>query len=145
MGHFTDVDDSFRQGRSPIVLHDVQAGAAPIGAVAKAVLVDEDVGRVQDDGPVGARVDQLLRRRRHAGADLDGAELVADVVDPDAGVLVGGEDQRRALETARPVLVNVVRAEMSTDGDIVRDRLAAERSRYRSGSTSPDCRTPRSA
>src|SRR5450755_4479391 len=78
---------------SPLVLHDVQAGAAPVGAVANAVPVDEHVGRMQDDRPIGTRVDQFLRSRRHAGADLDRAELVADVVNPHPRVLVGGEDQ----------------------------------------------------
>src|SRR5882757_7204285 len=112
-------DDIFRKGRSPLVLHDVQAGAAPVGAVANAVPVDEHVGRMQDDRPIGTRVDQFLRSRRHAGADLDRTELVADVVNPHSRVLVGGEDQRGTLETARPVLVNVMRPQMSTDRDIV--------------------------
>src|SRR5271163_5015318 len=65
-------DDISRKGRSPGILHDVQAGAAPVGAVANAVSVDEHIGGMQHDWPVGTRVDQLLRRWRHAGADFDG-------------------------------------------------------------------------
>src|SRR5579862_8807210 len=102
--------------RSARIFHDVEPGAAPVGAVAEAVPVDEDVGGMEDNRPVRARVDELLRRRRDAGADLDRAELVTDVVNPDAGILVGGEDQLAALEAARPVLMDVVRAEMASDG-----------------------------
>ena len=44
---------------------------------------------------------------------------VADVEDPDSGVLIGGENKLRAHEAAGPVLVNVVGAEMPALAHIV--------------------------
>src|SRR6185437_1553408 len=70
--------------RSAEIFHDGEPGAAPVRAVAKAVLVDEDVGRVQHNRPVRPRVDELLRGGRHAGADFERPEGIGDVVDPDA-------------------------------------------------------------
>jgi hypothetical protein len=64
---------------------------------------------MEDDRPVRTGIDELLRRWRHAGADLHRAKLVGDVVDPDAGILVSREDQRLALKALRPVLVDIVR------------------------------------
>src|SRR5690348_998545 len=107
-----------RTGRSAEIFHDIEPGAAPVGAVAKAVPVDEHVGRVQHDRSVRPGIDELLRRRGHARADLDRPERIGDVIDPDAGVLIGGEDQRRALKRAGPVLVDIVGTEMAADRDI---------------------------
>src|SRR5271169_5660792 len=91
------------------VFHDVQTGAAPIRAVRDSILVDEDIGGVQHHRPVGPRIHQLLRRGRNAGTDLYGLVGVADVIDANPGVLVGGENQFGALKAARAVLVHVVR------------------------------------
>src|SRR5438270_11787426 len=74
---------------------------------------------MQHDRPVWTRVDESLWRRRHASADLDRAELVAYVVNAHASVLICGEYQPRTLETAGPVLMNIVRSEMSANRDIV--------------------------
>ena len=77
---------------------------------------------------------RVSSERRDAGADLDRPEGIGDVIDPDAGVLIGGEDQPRALKRAGPVLVDIVRAEMAADRDIVavvrqRERCDADRVR----------------
>jgi hypothetical protein len=92
------LDGDERDRRSTEILHDVESGAAPVGAVAETILVHEDIGRVKHDWPVGAGIDKFLRGGRHAGADFDRPEGIGDVIDPDAGVLIGGEDQPRALE-----------------------------------------------
>jgi hypothetical protein len=44
---------------------------------------------------------------------------VANVLDTDASILVGGEDQFRTLEAAGPVLMHVVGPEMAADRDVV--------------------------
>src|SRR5215471_16785237 len=96
---------------SASVFHDIEPGIV-VGAIGNPIAVDEDVGGLNDAGAVRPVIDQPARRRRHQRADLDRPVLVADVEHPHAGVLVGGEDQLRADEAARAVLVNIVRAEM---------------------------------
>ena len=103
---------------SALVFDDVEAGAE-VGHVAERVLVDEDVGRVEHDRPVRPRVDPFLRRRRHEGRHFLRPELVLDVVNAQAGVLIGREDQLGADEAAGPVLMDVVRPEMAADLQIV--------------------------
>ena len=127
------------------VFHDVEAGAAPVGAVAMPFRSTKTSAEWSTTGRLGRGSTSFFGAGGTQRADLDRPELVADVVDPHAGVLVGGEDQLRALKAARPVLVDVVRPEMAADGDVVavaRQREGGDADRVRS---SPGCRRPRSA
>src|SRR5687767_9094196 len=73
--------------------------------------IDIAVGGLQHLRPVRPRIGHLRRVGRHVERDLFRPRLVGDIVDPHAGVVVRGEDDSRALESARPVLVQVMRAE----------------------------------
>src|SRR5688500_9114176 len=77
----------------------------------EAVAVDMAVGGLQHLRPVRPRIHHLRRIRRHVVGDLLRPARVLEVVDPHAGVVVSGEDEARALEGARAILVQVVRAE----------------------------------
>ena len=101
-----------------LVLHDIES-SVEIGAIYNPVLIYKNVSRMKHTRPVGSRVDKARRRRRDHGAHLDRVILVPYVEDPNPGVLVGGKDQFRADEGTRPVLVNVVRTEMSTNGPVI--------------------------
>src|SRR5258707_9503137 len=110
---------------SALVFHDVEPGAE-VGDVAKRVLVDEYVGRVQHNRSVRARIDPFGRRRRHKGGQLLLPELILDGVDAQAGVLICGKYHLGADEAARPVLVDVVWPEMAPDLQIVLVRRRRE-------------------
>jgi hypothetical protein len=70
-------------------------------------------------GAIWAWIDQACRRRRDHRAHLNRAILVAYVEDPNSSVLIGSEDQFRADEAFRAVLMNVVRAEMSAHSPVI--------------------------
>src|SRR6202030_3556093 len=56
-------------------------------------------------------------------------EWILDVEDPDAGIVIGREDEARALEGARPVLPKIMRPEIAAFGAVVglgRDRHRGE-------------------
>ena len=62
------------------------------------------IGGMQHGCAVRPWVDHPRGGRRHTGANLLGAERVADVIDPDTGILVGGKDQLFADKAAGAAL-----------------------------------------
>src|SRR4051812_20553887 len=103
---------------SAVPFHDRQAPIVVVG-VDQARLVDEHVAGLDHPRPAGAMVDHARRGRGYQRTDLHRLILVADVVDADAGVLHGREDEVLALEPLRPVLIDVVWTAMGTLGGIV--------------------------
>jgi hypothetical protein len=82
-------------------LQDVESGIV-VGEVHHALRIDKAVGGLDDLRPVGTRVEHPLWIGRHEEPSLARLERVLDVKDPDAGVVIGREDEARALESARP-------------------------------------------
>src|SRR5215471_8344065 len=101
------------------IFHDVETCAAPIGAVRDAILIDKDVGRMQYHWPIGPRIHQLVRRRRHAGTNFGRLVGISDVIDSHPGILVGREDDLGTLKTAGTIFMHIVRSEMTANRDIV--------------------------
>src|SRR4051812_37393032 len=97
----------------PFVLQDVKPRVL-VGQIHESIAVDIAVGGLQHLRPVRPRIHHLRRVGRDVERDLFRPGLVGEVVDPHARVVIGGEDQLGALECARPVLVQVVRAEKSS-------------------------------
>ena len=82
----------------------------------------------------------LRRCRRHPRRDLLRRKGVADVEDAHAGVVVGGENRLLAAEAARPVLVQVVRAEGADGAEVA---ILRRRQRWRWSPASPASAYPR--
>ena len=114
----------------PPVLQNVEPGV-PVADVDQPVARHEQVralGRARDVRP---RIDQLGRRRRHPRRHLARRELVGDVEDAHARVVVGGEDRRLALQAVGPVLVQVVRPEGAEPAEVAARRRRQRRNRHR--------------
>src|SRR5205814_7799005 len=69
------------------------------------------VVRLNDARPVWTRIDHFLGRRRHKMRHLLWREGVADIDDPHPGILIGREDQLRALERAGAIFMQIMRTE----------------------------------
>src|SRR5258708_37300754 len=102
----------FLTSASAVEFEDVEP-AVVVGAVDQAAGIDEDVGGLDHLRAIRPVVDHARRRRRHQRANFLGPIWVADVEHAHSRVLIGGKGQFRAYETARPVLVDIMRAEMA--------------------------------
>src|SRR6266702_4725774 len=95
---------------SSLILQHVHAGV-PVGDEHQPVGPDISVTGLGCERDVRAGVDELFRWRRHPVRDLLRREGVLDVEHPDAGIVVSRENRLLALERARAVLVQIMRAE----------------------------------
>src|SRR5215831_1862891 len=99
-------------------LKNVEAGIG-VGQIHEPVAIDITVAGLNHLGPVRSRVHHARWIGWHEVPHLARLKRVVNVVGAHAGVVIGGEDQPRALEGARPVFVQVMRAEVATLGAIV--------------------------
>ena len=104
---------------SPLILHRVQAGIV-VGAVDDPIAVDENVGRLDDTGAIRPSVDQPRRLWRHESADFCRPVLIANIENPNAGILISRKNEIRADKAARPVFMEIMRPEMTALADIIR-------------------------
>ena len=92
------VSTSSKRLRS-LELQDVESGVV-VGEVHHALRIDKAVCGLDDLRPVGTRVEHALWIGRHEEPSLARLERILDVKDPDAGIVIGGEDEAGALEGA---------------------------------------------
>src|SRR5579875_2498135 len=85
---------------------------AMVGGKYQAVAVNEDVTHLDHRLPARFRI-RHPERWRNERSDLDRSIFVSDIEHPEPGMLVGREDEFRADKGARPVLMDVVRSEMT--------------------------------
>src|ERR1700761_573703 len=111
----------FAPPNSPPKLHHVEP-AIVVGTVDYARRVHKDIRRLDDFRSAQTAIDQLGRCRGDQGPDFARRVAIADVEDPNTRVLVRGEDELRADETAWPVLMQIVRTEMPRLRLIIRIR-----------------------
>src|SRR4029077_14135926 len=88
-------------------LQDVESRIV-VGEVHHALRIDKAVCGLDDLRPVGTRVEHAFWIGRHEEPSLARLERILDVKDPDAGIMIGREDEAGALEGARPVLPEIV-------------------------------------
>src|SRR5271170_213654 len=87
-------------GLRSLELQNVEPGIV-VGEVHHALRIDEAVAGLDDLRPVGTRVEHALWIGRHEKSSLARLERILDVKDPDAGIVIGREDEARALESVR--------------------------------------------
>ena len=107
---------------------DVETGVI-VGEVHHALRIDKAVGGLDDLGSIGARVEHALWIGRHEVPGFARLKWILDVKDADAGIVRSREDKARALESARSVLPQIVRPEITALGVVVslgRDRHRGE-------------------
>ena len=112
-------------GSGALELENVEPGIG-VRQIHEAVAVDIAVAGLDHLRPVRARIHHVGWIGRDVESDLARLERVLDIVGAHAGIVVGGEDQTRALERAGPVFMQVVRAEAAALGAIVRLRGLGE-------------------
>jgi hypothetical protein len=85
------------------IFENVKAAFDTVGHIDQAIRIDIEIvehGRLLS-----------LRWRRNEEAHFFGPELVSDIKDPKAGIIIGDEDNILALKRSRPILVHVVGTE----------------------------------
>src|SRR5580658_9515757 len=82
-------------------LQNVEPGIV-VSEVHHPLRIDKAVSGLDDLRPIGTRVEHALRIGRHEEPSLARLECILDVEYPDAGIMVGREDEARALEGAGP-------------------------------------------
>src|SRR5215470_13341316 len=106
------------RGSSALELQDVEPRVG-VGQVHEPVRIDIAVGRLDHLGSTRPWIDHARGILGHVIRDLARLERVPDVEDTNAGVVVGGEYQARALERAGSILVEIVRTEVAALGAVV--------------------------
>ena len=109
-----------------VPLQDVEAGVV-VGNIDQAVLGHEEIRRVPDFCATSQRLHPFSWLRRDEVTNFLGAVLVGDVEHADTGALPGGENGCRLLESSRAVFVQIMRAELPAQLDVVLVRRGRHR------------------
>jgi hypothetical protein len=79
------------------ILQDVETGIG-VREVHPRISIDKYIARLNHFHAVWSDIHQLLGRRRYKIACFPGREWIRNVEDPEACIVIGGEDQVAALK-----------------------------------------------
>src|SRR5713226_6590801 len=108
-------------GSSALELENVEAGIG-VRQIHETVAIDIAVAGLNHLRPVRAWIHHARGIGRYVESDFARLKRVLDVEGAHARIVIGGENQTRALERAGPVFVQIVRAEAAALGAIIRLR-----------------------